>query len=231
MDELKKYLQQNREALDTDAPREIVWKQVKQQAVKKKTAVRSMIRYAVAASILALLLLSIKWLTKNNTTTVTPVKIVKQAPVTKDPVTALPGLPEITNTDIIPAKASITKATSSKAQAATMYELVNALGRSYAEVVQLQLKSIRSIPLYADEPGYFDIFKTELRQMDEVELAVRNTIKQKGPDDMLLEQLINVYQQKLDLLKTLRAEINKVNDRVKQYQSPADSSQTFYLDI
>lgn len=66
--------------------------------------------------------------------------------------------------------------------------------------------------------------------MDLDEVAIRNNIRRRGISNVSLEQLINVYQQKLDVLKSLQAEINKMNTRVKE-NTTTDSLSKYYLNI
>ncbi len=67
--------------------------------------------------------------------------------------------------------------------------------------------------------------------MDQDEQAVRNDIKTYGLTSEFLEQLINVYQQKLDVLKNLQTEINKMNNKVREKQAPSEKPEVHYLDI
>ena len=67
--------------------------------------------------------------------------------------------------------------------------------------------------------------------MDQDEQAVRNDIKTYGLNTEFLEQLINVYQQKLNLLKNLEAEINKMNNKVREKQARSATPEVHYLDI
>ena len=54
--------------------------------------------------------------------------------------------------------------------------------------------------------------------MDEDEMLLKKDIESYGMNDQLLEALINIYQQKLNLLKILKAEIHKMNKTTKEKQ-------------
>jgi len=49
--------------------------------------------------------------------------------------------------------------------------------------------------------------------------------------DQLLNQLINIYQIKLNTLKQLQLEMNKINNRIKQNRVPVDSVKTYFINI
>ncbi len=230
MDKLKRYLQQQNTEMDVDTPRDFVLQNVLKQSAKKQTNKGLFIKYAAAAAVLAILILSVKWMMNSASTSVDPaplaeLKIHKQA--RQDSAVNTIETTNLNSGD----KPDQLKKHPVNDQSSDAYQMIKALGRNYAEVVKLQLNSIRNTPLYAENPEYFDGFKTELGKMDALEIALRKSIKKNGPGDVQLEQLINVYQRKLDLLKSLRMEIGKMNERVKQFEISVDSSKTYYLDI
>jgi len=47
----------------------------------------------------------------------------------------------------------------------------------------------------------------------------------------LMNQLINVYQQKINVLKLLQSEISKTNSRYLQTKPSSDSTRTSFLKI
>jgi cell division septum initiation protein DivIVA len=49
--------------------------------------------------------------------------------------------------------------------------------------------------------------------------------------DELLDQLINVYQQKLTMLKQLQNEMQKLNTRYKQNRESIDTAKTYFLNL
>ncbi len=53
-------------------------------------------------------------------------------------------------------------------------------------------------------PSYFKDFKLQMQQMEKDEKQIKVFISKNGMTDELLDQLINVYQQKLTMLKQLQ---------------------------
>ena len=46
-----------------------------------------------------------------------------------------------------------------------------------------------------------------------------------------LDQLIDLYQYKLTVLKQLQLEMNKTNNRFKQNRGPVDSTRAYFINI
>ncbi|MCP9751283.1 hypothetical protein [Ferruginibacter sp. HRS2-29] len=230
MGELKKYLQQHKEEMSFDEPGPLLWEKIAAPPAKKQPGrlVKFTVRFAVAAVILVMLLAGIRFLTSEKTQEkIEPVAIKKQAPADTIPQPSTPAIAEIKDT-VKPAPAlAVVKA---KKKPDERYALMKSFKESYGELVNYQLQNIRTTPVYAENPAYFNDFKTRLRQMDTDEAAIRTNIRQNGISNTLIEQLINVYQQKLDVLKSLQQEINKMNTRVQQ-ENPADSLNKYYLNI
>jgi hypothetical protein len=67
--------------------------------------------------------------------------------------------------------------------------------------------------------------------MERDEQNIKRDIRKGGLTDELLDQLINVYQQKLNMLKQLQNEIHKTNNRFKQNRGPVDSTKPYFLNI
>lgn len=107
--------------------------------------------------------------------------------------------------------------------------LVQDVERNYTQLVNYQLERLKVTPVYAESPNYFSTFKQQLRQIEADETSIKKDIKLHGLNDELLQQLININQQKLTVLKDLQAEINKLNNKVKSPATRADSSQAYYL--
>ena len=79
--------------------------------------------------------------------------------------------------------------------------------------------------------NYFSFYVEQFEEMDQDEQAVRNDIKTYGLTNEILEQLANVYQQKLNILKNLQAEVNKMNNKVREKQAPSEKAEVHYLNI
>ena len=234
MDNLKKYLQQHTDEMDFDNPPAEVWNNIEKVAVEKKTGrlFSLSMRIAAAAVIVVAIAIGIK-LSRPQKTIVKAADDIVVVTTPQNNSIADSVRPALTAADssssAATAAAPVKKSRRTK-QADQRYAMMESFKESYGELVSYQISSIRSTPVYAEDPAYFDDFKTRLRQMDTDELAIRNRIRRQGMSNNLLEQLINVYQQKLDVLKSLQAEINKMNERVKE--NPAtDSLSKYYLNI
>ena len=225
MDNLKKYLKEHREELDTDTPRDAVWMKIKEASVVKKKIIpaKMIIRYAAAAAVLVIVIFSIKLMNKPSGQIAKhdQPEMQKINPVVQPIDTTKPLLDPVINENEI----AVSKE-NKKHRVDDRYAMLNSLEVSFKEVVQLQVKSIRNTAVHAEDPDYFSGFKTELQITDAEEMSIRNAVKKYGMDDKLLEQLIDVYQHKLNVLKSLRNEINKMNGRASQ-----DSIGNYYLDI
>ncbi len=249
MDNLKKYLQENKAKMDVDVPRDAVWEAIQQKTNTKKiqaATVKMAVRYLAAACVLTAIILGFKWIIFNNKIA-EPNKIsANTLSIKKNTTSVVSTIPvQKTNGDtaiISPKTEALVVVTNNKKKKNNTAKSINPiiekenqaidhLENGYAQMVKLQLNRIRNTPVFAEGPSYFNSFKTQLQQMDKDENEIKKFIKTNGLTDELLEQLINVSQQKLTLLKNLQTEINKMNTQVKENQSPADSTKSFYLHI
>jgi len=231
MDKLKQHLRAHREQLDIDAPGDAVWLNVKAAApvVKKLSPVALLYRYAAVLLVAAGLSIGILLLLQNSVP-------VKNAGAVAFVMPALPATnkkqqPVLPSTEPVAQPGSEKKSLANNKKPARIdpYELLGSFSNNYAQLVKLQLKSIRNTPVWGEETGYFNDFKSSLEQMDADEAALRSVIKKNGLDEHLLEQVIHIYQQKLDLLKTLKSEIGKVNGSRKP--ANADSLKSYFINI
>jgi hypothetical protein len=242
MDELKKYLQQNREALDSDEPSPMVWERIQvQQPVKKTAIVVTITRWAVAACVLVLAGIGTWSLLKEDEgktqeilqgsmATLEP----KQQEI-KQPAESINPVPEIGTekskvlASVIPEK-KIVAAQKAIPERADLIALQN-VENSFKQVINLQRNKVGSIPMYAESAEYFTDFKIQIRQLEKDEKAVKAEIVKRGLTDDLLDQLINLYKIKLTTLKQLQTEMNKINNRAKQIRRPVDSVKTYFINI
>lgn len=255
MDKLKHFLQENSDGLDTDLPSDALWLRIQQGAApvaNKATTLRLVVRYAAAACLVGLIVASALWFYHPQNSTVAPAAVTnnvqEETPVTAPENEAPASLPEADKTlaaaEKEPQKKAIDqpKKTAKKlavkqpphtvsAQQQLAEHITNELSNNYAQLVSMQLTRVRTTPVYAEDPNYFNDFKMQLKQMDEDEAAIKKDIKSNGLNDVLLQQLINLYQQKLTVLKNLQTEINKMNNQVKQKQLPTDSVQNHFINI
>ncbi len=242
MDELKKYLQNHAEELNLDEPREQVWHNIQQETpVVKKTGVVLMIaRLAAAACILVLAGIGVWHVLNTKKDAETQVAAVKPAEKTVTPAAAQPGsvTPAKTQPDLIAQTITHTKqkpvTRNPQQQPVNDKEALNELHgveSSFIQVINLQRQRISSMPMYAESPEYFNDFKIQIRQMERDEKVIKSDIAKRGMNDELLDQLINLYQQKLNTLKQLQTEMNKTNNHYKQNRGPVDSTKTYFLNL
>lgn len=244
MDELKRYIRQHADELDLDEPRPQVWDRISQQAAVKKTNVVVMItRWAAAACVLVLAGIGIWHLagTSGEPTQTAPVAVVtrEEKPVTVVPETGIDKVTAVPVTE--PRTSATTRLTAepkqqSRQQAESLVRTANMraltdIENSFTQVINLQRARVSTTPMYAETPAYFDDFKLQLKQMEKDEKNVKADITRRGLNDALLDQLINLYQQKLNILKQLQFEMNKTNNRFKQNSNPVDTTRTYFLNI
>jgi len=226
MDKLKTYFRENEASMQVEEPDENrLWERIEAGGAKK-TAGRNrvlIIRYAAAACVILLAGAGWMFFMKGDNKPVQPPVIVKNnPPVANDtprvnpPPVAFKKMPTIKNSvlpDIRPE------------------DEAEKIGQSYAHIINVQLTRLRATAIYTEGPGYFAGFKRQLNQMDKDEALLRSDIKRYGLNDELLEQLINVYQQKLNLLKTLQTAINKMNNKVKEKQRSPGQVYLYHINI
>ncbi len=245
MDELKKYLQNHRDQLGDDTPSPKVWTGISESLEPAATPVFRIGYKWAAAAILLLIAGSAIWYW--NQPTQPAQELVKEI---KQPV--LPTVePSLVDTIERTISAALTKP-AAKAKnmqrgfpAATpittihsVSELSNndlvkmaSLESSFTQVINLQKARISTTPLYAESPSYFKDFKLQMQQMEKDEKQIKVFISKNGMTDELLDQLINVYQQKLTMLKQLQIEMQKLNTRYKQNRESVDTAKTYFLNL
>lgn len=239
MDDLKKYLQQHKDEMDADAPSNDLLRRIQLHTIpqKKNKLYPVLVRIAAAACILAVVGLGIKWLFEKKDAKVDIVKAPFSTPAQNTPATLPNNIGPDTFKNLIAITANqrtavihTTKNIGQK-KLSEPYQLMQSFEYNYLQLVKLQLKNIRSTPVYGETPDYFNDFKQTLHQIDNDEVSIKYNIKTNGLNDVLLEQLINVYQQKINLLKNLQQEMNKINNKVKENGSPADSVKSHFINI
>jgi hypothetical protein len=266
MDELKKYLQSNRDQLGSEEPSPRVWGAIKEavemkehmeaieadanddlvQAPARVIKMKFITRLTVAASAILLVGIGI-WQVYQPSKNSTP--LVKQVPSEKNlPSTIEPNIIDTIAKTFTAAIAAPEKRqpeqrrTFPSATPITTIHTVNELTQadetkmemmeaSFTQVINLQKARISSTPLYAESPGYFKDFTLQMRQMEKDEKQIKIDIRKNGMSDELLDQLINVYQQKLNMLKLLQTEMQKLNTRYKQNRVAVDTVKTYYLNL
>ncbi len=257
MDEFKKYLITNQEELETDEPSPLVWDKVQQRVkLEKSTAtgkvfsIKSLIQWSAAACLFGLAGIGV-WYLLNNQSVVKPVQeqvtINNEASPKPSPSinTKVEG-PMVSTPENAKASAKSTptpttgfaKATNPSAQSFnqansienTMTALAN-LESGFIQIINLQKGKISTTPMYAESANYFNEFKAQINQLEQEEKQIKKEIAKKGLTNQQLDQLINLYQYKLTVLKQLQLEMNKTNNRFKQNRGPVDSTRTYFINI
>ena len=239
MDVLKKYLQKHTDELNLDEPRAQVWQNIQQETAtsKKRVTILMFTRWAVAASVLVLAGIGTWYVLSDKKTN--PVQLTAKiekktavpVPVQNEPL----ATQKIISSVITKAKTTVKinksinplQPLNSNAELLTLSNIEN----SFTQVINLQRARVSSMPMYAETPEYFIDFKIQIRQMEKDEKVIKSDIAKRGMNDALLDQLINLYQQKLTILKQLQIEMNKTNNRFKQNRGPVDSTRTYFLNI
>jgi hypothetical protein len=250
MDDLKRYLQQQRERLDTEEPGEVVWEQVRQVLHPKKVkTIPLYIKWMAAACIVAMAGIAIYISIQNKTKDRTGTPVVagnkhqhidsnhKQAPTPEDiqpPVAVTTDKenkdPAITSSPLPKRKAPRPPAPVKKTTAPPAYGF-EAVEASYASMLGIQLERLRNQPIYAENAEYFHSFKKEFVDLGNEEEQVKRRIKDNGMRDEDLDDLISIYQEKINVLKQLQFEINKMNNRVKQADPSINRQQPSYINL
>ena len=71
----------------------------------------------------------------------------------------------------------------------------------------------------------------QIQQIEADEKQLKKEISKKGLTANQLDQLIDLYQYKLTVLKQLQLEMNKTNNRFKQNRGPVDSTRAYFINI
>lgn len=242
MDELKKYLQAQKESIESDAPSEQVWTGIR-ESIEVPVKSMPLRNWAIAASVIVLVGLGILIVTKSNPIEKTVVKlkeriILPQVKVEKDSIIkkvettlAISDKKSLTQHQNFPAAAPITTIHSVKELNTEDQSKMKLMEASFTQVINLQKARISTTPIYAESPNYFKDFHVQLQQMEKDEIQIKNYIQKNGMSDELLDQLINVYQQKLNMLKLLQTEMQKLNSRYKQNRPAIDTMKTYFLNL
>ena len=200
---------------------------------------RQMIQWSAAACVMVLAGIGV-WALMNNQVAQTPqqeqVVINDSTPITPSQPVVAP-LIESAKTSVQTAFVKTPNANKSprisntKDQRQTALAALNQMENGFTQVINLQRGKISTTPMYAESASYFDEFKVQLAQLEEEEKQIKKDIQKKGLTDQQLDQLINLYQYKLTVLKQLQLEMNKTNNRFKQNRGPVDSTRAYFIQI
>lgn len=244
MDEFKKYLRDHRNLLDVESPpRSELWQQIHQQLpVHRKTVAIPMFRW-VAAACIVLLTGVATYMLVNIEPGTEQVKLQPE-PATNGQIPEITGRTDSSVPAISPlpgeviaenAEAKNTKSLNAQAKPrktirpalSKKLSPVDMLQENYATIINMQLKKLESTPIHVENPHYFHAFKKQWYDMEKDEKKIKDDIALYGLNDAVLMQFIQLYQQKLLLLKQLQDEINKMNNRAHQYPEMQSKSPSF----
>lgn len=237
MDELKKYLQQHVHEMDLDTPSPGILHRIKSpEQTPQKARIRPFwYGIAAAASVILLLILGIQYFGSRPSVPLnkTAGETSATAASKGQNAAAIPSRADSASEPFFTTSGPVDKEPVNAVKAADEepYRLLSSFEAHYSELVNLQVQSIRQSPLYGEPAGYFDDMKIQLRKIADDEAAIKINIRHTGLTDPLLSQLINVYEQKIGLLKNIQAEINRINQKIKENHQPGDSLLTSYLNI
>ena len=221
MDELKKYFRQHETEMRQEMPDENrIWERLeahRQKNNRPRLTVMFTMRFAAAACLVLLLGFGIwQWTKEDKKLAVSKAISQNTTPIKKDSVGIIDSTLNTNQSIVVKHIQSAIKKKTWRVKIQPAKEKPIADG--YARLVEYQLDQLRSTPVYAESPEYFRGFSQQLQQMDEDEMLLKKDIESYGMNDHLLEALINIYQQKLNLLKILKAEIHKMNKTTKEKQ-------------
>jgi hypothetical protein len=254
MDKLKDYLLRHKADLDVDSPASDTWENIgsKVSDESHQTGFGSksgfpgrsgfspwVVRYAVAACVIALAGAGLRLIVTNNKAPSDTAKqkngtIKRESAPEKEKIESTPRKEEKAPGKDLARNTSTPKLGAHKARPkkpAVSTDEIDIIDKSYSSLIDYELRKLRTTPLYAENGNYFSFYVEQFKQMDRDEQTVRNDIKTYGLSNEILEQLINVYQQKLNVLKNLQTEVNKMNNKVRGKQAPSEKAEVHYLNI
>lgn len=232
MDNVKKYLRERRDDLDVEPlPGDHVWQHIeKNTRTKKAPVVRLAVKWMAAAAVV-LIFSTVAYIyiqqkpSSESTVAAIPGKPVKEAPpvVAAVPSAQVEEQPATDKTEHKTQEQHAVKAITAKKSrkplpvvASTPKSPAEAMEENYAVIINYQLKRVNSMPIYAENAGYFHSFKKQWQQFQKDEQNIMQDIQTIGLNDNLVDHLITLYQQKLQLLKQLQAEISKMNNKARK---------------
>lgn len=239
MDEFKKYLQNNKSELDGDMPEASVWQKI-QTKIKPKTisaSIMPLLRWAAAACFILLagmvcwyLYMMDKKPLAAHTNSLVIQNEKKPIPAIQQPIPREPEKVNKKNTIAAHLQANNLPAIILSKQK-SIDPILKTIETGFIQVINLQKARISTTPMFAESPEYFSAFKQQLNEMEQDEQTIKKNMVKQGLNNNLLDQLINLYQQKLTILKQLQLEMNKTNNQFKQNRGPVDATHNYFLSI
>lgn len=235
MDEFKKYIREHRDELDIESPpHSEVWQRIQQRVPeRRKTVITPLLRWVAAACLVWVTGIATFVLWKREpahelaTKNLPSVEKVQSPEITGRTESSQPVISPLPGEVIAADSGTVTRQSANhvppkrrkNARPAIPQKRspIDELQENYATVIKLQLKQLERTPIHVESPGYFHAFKKQWYDMEKDEKKIKDDIRLYGLNSSVLEQFIQLYQQKLLLLKQLQDEINKMNNRAHQY--------------
>lgn len=252
MDELKKHIQQRLNQLDVDEPSSKSWEHIHGQLFAPKGKVIQLpVRWAVAACIVLLagiglflfnqkstqsnVVTTIKKENKEGAKEVTNTKPSSKSSIdntdTQVPKEMATASPKENNKKVLPQAKDFLVKNKKPLNSPEEIKALENVESSFTQVINMERNRINTTPLTAEDPGYFKDFGRQIALMESDEATIKKEIKKHGITDGLLDRLINIYQQKLNVLKQLQKEMQKTNNRYKQGRQTEESPKLYFLNI
>jgi hypothetical protein len=217
-------------------------------ATKRKPVIKMMLMYAAAACIIGLACIGVWHLLNESKTTKQAIASLKNTTLDTQRIIRQPAENIMDSEKVVnpvtsePTAMKIERGKSKKYSPkttqhpiaidnSTLAHELDKIETSFTGVIDMQKSRLNATPLYAENSNYFSDFKKQLSQMEKDERLLKNDISHLGITDELLGQLINLYQQKLNVLQHLQNEIYKTNNRYKQTQGPVNKQKTYFLNL
>jgi len=252
MDELKKHIQQRLNEMDVDEPSERSWNHIQGQLFAPKSKVIQLpVRWAVAACVVVLVGIglflfnqkssqhdAITTIKKENKEEIealthknTPFKTNIDTTVTKIPIDLATVTTKENNIKVLPQVKDHLVKNKNPLNSPEEIKALENVESSFTQVINMERNRINTTPLTAEDPNYYKDFGRQIAMMESDEAAVKKEIKKNGITDGLLDRLINIYQQKLNVLKQLQKEMHKTNNRYKQGKPTEETPKLYFLNI
>jgi hypothetical protein len=229
MDELKKHIQLHRTELDTDVPAARDWSNAEK---KRKPVIRNLYRRWVAAAsvVLAIGALAYFFPAKNTEKSISTVHVLHRWDITINKTEKnTPPVAVIVDKQKQSATSRATTAKKKKKQVPIYgFEGIEA---SYAAMLNMQRERLRMQPIYGENADYFDLFKNQFVTLNKEEERIKEQVKKTGLQDTHLDELISIYQEKVNVLKQLQFEINRINTRYKQADPDINKRPASYINL
>ncbi|MFD2919264.1 hypothetical protein ACFS6H_06030 [Terrimonas rubra] len=229
MDNLKNFLEDHKDEMDFESPSPEVWQKLNKPLKKAPViSIRKILYAATAACVLliaGLLYVMQEQKEPGPGEMAMAGKATIQSPdlLTNEQAVLMPD----TTTDLslarTTAEQTLKKANRSKQNTGNPIDrevqtVVQSIDKNFNKLLNAQLRNINQTPIYAESKDMFGGFKNQYRQLEIAEKQLKADIVNFGMEEQLLQQLIFINQQKLNLLKSLQVEINKVNNNIPPQQ-------------